>query len=122
MHPTFNTNFKTEKNTVVHHIYYFALYTRFEWIVFFNFFPRAGCFLPLTQETAVSRKLGTRHRAAIGLTELVDAVAIVVSEESGKMSVVVGGRLTKDLDTPTLKRVLTRLLNPGKTTRKKQKR
>lgn len=83
---------------------------------------RAGCFLPLTQETAVSRKLGTRHRAAIGLTELVDAVAIVVSEETGKVSVVVGGRLTKDLDTPTLKRVLTRLLNPRKTTRKKQKR
>ena len=83
---------------------------------------RAGCFLPLTQETAVSRKLGTRHRAAIGLTELVDAVAIVVSEETGKVSVVVGGRLTKDLDSPTLKRVLTRLLNPRKTTRKKQKR
>ena len=83
---------------------------------------RAGCFLPLTQETAVSRKLGTRHRAAIGLTELVDAVAIVVSEETGKMSVVVGGRLTKELDTPTLKRVLTRLLNPRKSTRKQQKR
>jgi len=83
---------------------------------------RAGCFLPLTQETAISRKLGTRHRAAIGLTELVDAVAIVVSEETGKVSVVVGGRLTRDLDTPTLKRVLTRLLNPRKTARKKQKR
>ena len=83
---------------------------------------RAGCFLPLTQETAVSRKLGTRHRAAIGLTELVDAVAIVVSEETGKVSVVVGGRLTRDLDAPTLKRVLTRLLNPRKSTRKKQKR
>ena len=83
---------------------------------------RAGCFLPLTQETAVSRKLGTRHRAAIGLTELVDAVAIVVSEETGKVSVVVGGRLTRDLDAQTLKRVLTRLLNPRKSTRKKQKR
>ena len=83
---------------------------------------RAGCFLPLTQDTAVSRKFGTRHRAAIGLTELVDAVAIVVSEETGKISVVVGGRLTKELDTQTLKRVLTRLLNPRKKTRKKQKR
>ena len=83
---------------------------------------RAGCFLPLTQDEDVSRKLGTRHRAAIGLTELVDAVAIVVSEETGKVSVVVGGRLTRDLDAPTLKRVLTRLLNPRKTTRKKQKR
>jgi uncharacterized protein (TIGR00159 family) len=83
---------------------------------------RAGCFLPLTQDEDVSRKLGTRHRAAIGLTELVDAVAIVVSEETGKVSVVVGGRLTRDLDAPTLKRVLTRLLNPRKTTRTKQKR
>lgn len=83
---------------------------------------RAACFLPLSQDTAISRKLGTRHRAGIGLTELVDAVAVVVSEETGKVSVVVGGRMTRDLDAPTLKRVLTRLLNPRKTTRKKQKR
>jgi uncharacterized protein (TIGR00159 family) len=81
---------------------------------------RAGCFLPLTQDTTVSRKFGTRHRAAIGLTELVDAVAIVVSEETGKVSVVVGGRLTRDLDPPTLKRVLTRLLEPRRVTAKKR--
>jgi uncharacterized protein (TIGR00159 family) len=74
---------------------------------------RAGCFLPLTQNPEVSKNLGTRHRAAIGLTELVDAVAIVVSEETGKISVVVGGRITRDLDATALKRVLTRLLEPG---------
>lgn len=71
---------------------------------------RAGCFLPLTQNPDVSKTLGTRHRAAIGLTELVDAVAIVVSEETGKISVVVGGRITRGLDSTSLKRVLRRLL------------
>jgi uncharacterized protein (TIGR00159 family) len=73
---------------------------------------RAGCFLPLTQSTVVSPRLGTRHRAAIGLTELVDAVVIVVSEETGKVSVVVGGRMTRNLDGPRLKKVLMRLLEP----------
>jgi uncharacterized protein (TIGR00159 family) len=73
---------------------------------------RAGCFLPLTQNPSVSPRLGTRHRAAIGLTELVDAVAIVVSEESGKVSVVVSGKMTRDLDSITLRKVLRRLLEP----------
>jgi len=73
---------------------------------------RAGCFLPLTQNPSISPRLGTRHRAAIGLTELVDAVAIVVSEETGKISVVVAGKMTRDLDTITLRKVLRRLLEP----------
>jgi len=73
---------------------------------------RAGCFLPLTQNPAVSPRLGTRHRAAIGLTELVDAVAIVVSEETGKISVAVSGKMTRDLDSITLRKVLRRLLEP----------
>jgi diadenylate cyclase len=81
---------------------------------------RAGCFLPLSQNPDISKTLGTRHRAAIGLTELVDAVAIVVSEETGKISVVVGGRITRDLDSTSLKRVLKRLLEP-RTTKKKKK-
>ncbi len=73
---------------------------------------RAGCFLPLSQNPDISKTFGTRHRAAIGLTELVDAVAIVVSEETGKISVVVGGRITRDLDSTALTRVLKRLLEP----------
>jgi len=73
---------------------------------------RAGCFLPLTQNPSVSPRLGSRHRAAIGLTELVDAVAIVVSEETGKVSVVVSGKMTRDLDSITLRKVLRRLLEP----------
>lgn len=81
---------------------------------------RAGCFLPLSQNPDISKTLGTRHRTAIGLTELVDAVAIVVSEETGKISVVVGGRLTRDLDSTSLKRVLKRLFEP-RTVKKKKK-
>lgn len=73
---------------------------------------RAGCFLPLSQNPDISKNLGTRHRAAIGLTELVDAVVIVVSEETGKISIVVGGRITRDLDSTALTRVLKRLLEP----------
>ncbi|WP_305041562.1 diadenylate cyclase CdaA [Geoalkalibacter sp.] len=80
---------------------------------------QAGCFLPLTQNPDVSKALGTRHRAAIGLTELVDAVAIVVSEETGKISIVVGGRLTRDLDSASLRRVLKRLLETRTAGRKK---
>jgi uncharacterized protein (TIGR00159 family) len=73
---------------------------------------RAGCFLPLTQNPGVSPSLGTRHRAAIGLTELVDAIAVVVSEETGRISVVVSGKMTRDLDAITLRKVLKRLLEP----------
>lgn len=73
---------------------------------------KAGCFLPLTQNPLVSKSLGTRHRAAIGLTEVVDSVVVVVSEETGKISVVVGGRITRDLDAVTLRKALKRLLGP----------
>jgi uncharacterized protein (TIGR00159 family) len=80
---------------------------------------RAGCFLPLTQDPAVSPQFGTRHRAAIGLTELVDAVVIVVSEETGRIAVVVGGKITRDLEVTTLKKVLNRLLEPRRLRGKK---
>jgi len=70
----------------------------------------AGCFLPLTTNPHVSKTLGTRHRAAIGLTEETDAVAIVVSEEEGKMSLVREGRITRDIDAGTLRNTLQQLL------------
>jgi uncharacterized protein (TIGR00159 family) len=73
---------------------------------------KAGCFLPLTQNPEISKTLGTRHRAAIGLTEIVDAVVIVVSEETGNISVTVGGRITRNLELITLRKVLKRLLEP----------
>uniref|UniRef100_A0A831UFW2 Diadenylate cyclase n=1 Tax=Geobacter metallireducens TaxID=28232 RepID=A0A831UFW2_GEOME len=73
---------------------------------------RAGCFLPLSQNPAISKSLGTRHRAALGLTEVVDAVALVVSEETGQMSVVCGGKLMPMPDAATLRKTLKRLIEP----------
>jgi diadenylate cyclase len=70
----------------------------------------AGCFLPLTTNPNVSKTLGTRHRAAIGLTEESDAVVIVVSEEEGSISMVNEGHITRDLDAGTLRGTLQRLL------------
>ena len=57
----------------------------------------AACFLPLTVNPRVSRELGTRHRAAIGLTEENDAVAIVVSEERGQIALAINGRIDRGL-------------------------
>lgn len=73
---------------------------------------KAGCFLPLSQNPDISKSLGTRHRAAIGLTETSDSVVVVVSEETGTIAVVVGGRITLDLDVGSLRKVLRRLLEP----------
>lgn len=70
----------------------------------------AGCVLPLTSNPNVSRTLGTRHRAAIGLTEETDAVVLVVSEEDGTVSLVHQGRITRDVDPGTLRVTLQRLL------------
>jgi len=70
----------------------------------------AGCFLPLTTNPTVSKTLGTRHRAAIGLTEETDALAIVVSEEDGMVSLVREGKITRDVDAGTLRTTLQRLL------------
>ncbi|MFA5701799.1 MAG: DNA integrity scanning protein DisA nucleotide-binding domain protein, partial [Desulfuromonas sp.] len=80
---------------------------------------QAGCFLPLSQNPDISKTLGTRHRAAIGLTELVDAVVVVVSEETGRISVAVGGRMTRGLDSTSLRRILVRLLDQSQTRRKR---
>ncbi len=73
----------------------------------------AGCVFPLTQNADIQKTLGTRHRAAIGLCEETDAVAIVVSEETGTISVSHRGRLSRGLNEDRLRRFLTVLLVKG---------
>jgi diadenylate cyclase len=71
----------------------------------------AGSFLPLTKNPDVNKNLGTRHRAAIGLTEETDAVVLVVSEENNQVGIVIGGQLTQDVDLSTLRRTLYSVFN-----------
>lgn len=66
----------------------------------------ASCFLPLTKNPSVSRELGTRHRAAIGITEDTDAISVVVSEETGLISFIEDGRVKRHLDTTQLRSLL----------------
>ncbi|MBN1354503.1 MAG: diadenylate cyclase CdaA [Candidatus Omnitrophica bacterium] len=74
----------------------------------------AGCLFPLTQNPHVSSSLGTRHRAAMGLSEETDAVVVVVSEETGDISISVNGRLTRHLDEQEFGRVLSNIFRPKK--------
>ncbi len=69
----------------------------------------AGCFLPLTLSSNLSKSLGTRHRAAIGLTEESDAVAIVVSEETGEISVIINGAIERNADATALRKSVSEL-------------
>lgn len=71
----------------------------------------AGCFLPLTDNPYVSAKLGTRHRAAIGISEQSDALVVIVSEETGTISFAKGGRLERGLDEHALRERLQADLN-----------
>lgn len=75
-----------------------------------NVITAAACYLPLTQNASLSRDLGTRHRAALGITEVSDAIAIVVSEESGKISYAHNGGLTRNLTPDMLRKALNRFL------------
>lgn len=75
-----------------------------------NKIEAAGCLLPLTQNNTLSTELGTRHRAAIGMSETSDALVIVVSEETGKISLANGGTLTRNFNAETLKKALEKLL------------
>ncbi len=69
-----------------------------------------GCFLPLSYNTNIIRNVGTRHRAAIGMSENSDALVIVVSEETGTISVAMGGELTRDFTGDSLKALLLKEL------------
>ncbi|OQA29174.1 MAG: DisA bacterial checkpoint controller nucleotide-binding protein [Verrucomicrobia bacterium ADurb.Bin345] len=81
----------------------------------------AGCLFPLSPREELSKSLGTRHRAAIGLTEETDAIVIVVSEETGAISVAFKGRLSRGLDEERLKRVLGAVLLRSASSRSKSR-
>lgn len=66
----------------------------------------AGCFLPLSQEADLPKELGTRHRAGIGITEMVNVTSIIVSEETGIISIAQGGKLTRYADSEMLRKTL----------------
>ena len=86
----------------------------------------ASVFLPLTQNPRMDPSLGTRHRAGVGVTEEFDAIAIIVSEERGQVSIAEGGALTRDLDESMLRKVLQNYLGrpkrPKKTPEKAKKK
>lgn len=73
----------------------------------------AGCFLPLSRNTQLGRALGTRHRAALGLSEETDAVVLAVSEETGRISVSVAGQMETPLDREVLRQRLAELFSLG---------
>jgi len=75
----------------------------------------AGCLFPLSQKEGLSKMLGTRHRAAIGITEETDAVVVVVSEETGSVSVAYNGKLRRGLDEKRLHRILSSILRRERT-------
>ncbi len=72
----------------------------------------AGCYLPLSENPSIDKDLGTRHRAAIGMSEVSDAVSVVISEETGMISLAINGELYRDLKEEVLKEYLTAHLQP----------
>ena len=81
----------------------------------------AGCVLPLSDSSHLSADLGTRHRAGVGMSEASDAVVVIVSEETGTISVAVGGMLKRHLAPETLEKMLRKELCPEETLENEQK-
>lgn len=71
----------------------------------------ATCYLPLSDNRELSKDLGTRHRAAVGISEVTDSLTVIVSEETGKVSVAMGGELFRNVDAAELKSKLELLQN-----------
>lgn len=72
----------------------------------------ASCFLPLTDNTNLSKELGTRHRAALGISERSDSLSIIVSEETGAISVAENGEISRHIDEKTLRQILLDMYEP----------
>lgn len=79
----------------------------------------AGCVLSLSENSSLGRELGTRHRAGLGVTEATDAIVLIVSEETGIISMAQFGRLTRHLDADSLNRILSGMYKHEKITLKK---
>lgn len=71
----------------------------------------ATCYLPLSDNMSLSKELGTRHRAGVGISEVTDSMTVIVSEETGKISVAFGGTLTRDLSAQGLEELLKKIQN-----------
>ncbi|MBP3421910.1 MAG: diadenylate cyclase CdaA [Lachnospiraceae bacterium] len=71
----------------------------------------ATCYLPLSDSTRLSKELGTRHRAGVGVSEITDSLTIIVSEETGRVSVAYEGKLTRNVDADTLRKMLETVQN-----------
>lgn len=82
----------------------------------------AGCFLPLSDNDEIGRELGTRHRAALGMSEVSDAVVVVVSEETGAISVAMNSRLQRNLSVHTLRTLLQEQMSPDRKGEDKEKK
>ena len=80
----------------------------------------ASCMLPLADDQDIARELGTRHRAAIGVSKESDAIAVVVSEETGKISIAKDGTLIADVREDVLKKILIKYLVTEEKTPKKE--
>jgi len=75
-----------------------------------NKIKASACFLPLTQNNSFSKELGTRHRAAIGISEITDCISVVVSEETGKISIATNGELIRNIHIDNLAKTIVKIM------------
>ena len=81
----------------------------------------ATCYLPLSDSMSLSKDLGTRHRAGVGISEVTDSMTVIVSEETGRISVAYEGNLRRNLDAESLREQLRRIQNKGSESRRKRR-
>lgn len=79
-----------------------------------NLIKASACFLPLSQNNTISKEMGTRHRAAVGVSEVTDCIAIVVSEETGKVSIAIDGEISQGLTVKKLGQEIVKILESDK--------